>query len=310
MTKRLTINLEQYPFMGPDPIHIELNMQEIIHLQDRIQNLPPNEGLNWEEAHKALYFLVSACRNYFQRDFKSTLPYTDFGHNETNFYKNTLIGACLDSSTIIKYLGHHMGLNVKIYHTSCLKREQYSDIESHAFCIAQIPIKTDNHCKEQLFVIDPTYRQFFSDYQYEEGTEISKNKLEYKLKAVHDDSFSDDNTIGRSLTKTWTSLIMGDHLLKYGFLFLGHSLAKRYLNYFLLDEGDRCLQEETINDFFKNALTFDPLDKKKSIFYQENIITPKDFMEKHGRLPELCDIVKTKTENTQSKTKPQPTPNR
>lgn len=292
MDKRLNPDANQYPFMGADPVHVELNMEEIVALEEKAKNLDPDDGFSWEEAHKLLYFMTEAVRDYFKRELAEEEQFSNFIHDEKNPDKNTLLGTCIDATILTRILSFKMGLDVRSYHTDTITNNK-ADMHHHAFCVARIPIKDERgHVQEQHFVLDPTYRQFFADYSPQErnGSQVIKQGRKIK-----DPISNEENPIslGKRLCRKWAGVLMGDHILKYGFAFLGHSLGKRYLANFLFERTSWKQKHVSLDDFFRREATPDMIDYPRTRILLPLVESPLEIKKKTGQTPslsEVCDV--------------------
>ena len=94
--------------------------------------------------------------------------------------------------------------------------------------------KTTKHS----FILDPTFRQFFADYD-------TNNAFATPVK------LDNSKTLGARISQQYNTQLMADHLLKFGFVYAGHFAKKAYIAHFVKDP-DIAITEDALSRLYKN----------------------------------------------------------
>lgn len=209
---RYCIKAQDYPLRGPDPIMVPLRAHYLDTAAIALQN---GDSITWQQAHALLYFISQQTRLFLKQELDNTNPdarLVQFNDLEPNFSKNTLNGACNGAALFSAILAHKLGVSThRFLHT----RECFYDdfpVYDHAFTLVGLPIKNEHkESKTHYFVIDTTYRQFLNP-------EVTDSP----------------NSIDKRVTLDFPTHALTDHLLKFGFIYMGKGANKTYLQNFLV----------------------------------------------------------------------------
>lgn len=160
------------------------------------------DGISIEDAYLLLDWSVQNARKQFIRDG------VDVVHD-------SLMGSCGYSQALTTMPLMNLGLKTTINNVSGLPVAGYR----HAYSTVTIPIKEDNGCYYQQFLIDATYRQFYQSVMCNDGWFYSTDE---RLK---------DNvgpSAGYYVPRDDFGLVFARKLLKRGFIELTENTAKYY----------------------------------------------------------------------------------
>lgn len=124
-----------------------------------INKLKDNNGISMDEANIFLSWIVNRTWN--------NLSY--FG---IDMSRNSLNGFCEFAQLSSLYTLEKMGLNV----TKNTAEDSFGYLFHHAFGTVEIPIEKNGVVSNQLFLIDPTYKQFFTAVRCNHGRFYAKEE--------------------------------------------------------------------------------------------------------------------------------------
>jgi len=220
------MNKDEYPIGGADPIMVPLRVSTLDPIAEKLHS---NTALTWRETHSLLYFISHQTRLFLRQELEAPLKERTVQFNDPNpdIFKNTLNGACNGAALFSTILAYKLGIkDHRLLHTRC---SFYTDLPvfDHAFSVLGLPIlDKEGHQKTHLFVIDTTYRQF--------------------LNPDINDFF---NSVDKKATLDFPSYALTDHLLKFGFIYMGKGAHKTYHHNFLSIPLN--WQEADYSDFIK-----------------------------------------------------------
>lgn len=230
-------NPKDYPFLGANPVMIEPDYDTVANIVNkRLTDRP----LTWDEAHQLCYFFVYQTRLFLQDELKEReMPIIKWGCLGDTLEENTLHNACIHASSFIYVTAGKLGLtNIKALHTSDLAKKEFTYKEkiNHAFVMLTLPIIHNGRITKHDFIIDPTFRQFFADYD--------KKQLPSEPYYFHG-----RETIGSKMAKQYSSAILADHLLKFGFVCAGSYTKGLYISQFI-KKLKKAIPQKWIDDFY------------------------------------------------------------
>ena len=177
------------------------------HLQEVIENnkngIP--DGVNEEEAELILNWTIQNARKSLAKD-------------EKDFQSASLTGYCGYAQSITLLPLIEAGLEVTINNTSLLPGAIYR----HAFGTVKIPIKTNNEVIFKQFLLDASYRQFFTTAECNPGRYYIHN-------------YNAGPSAGYYVCETEEGKIFAYELLKKGYIELTEHNAKIYGNGFVCE---------------------------------------------------------------------------
>jgi len=136
-----------------------------------------------------------------EKDAKIILDYVlyyvrrNFTYLGIDINKNSMNGFCELAQSLSMRPFEELGLKV----TKNLAEDDFGYIEHHAFGTVTIPINDNDKVVEQTYLIDPTYRQFFTSTRCHEGMYYIKDKDTDKYKAPDPGYFVENIEFAREL---------------------------------------------------------------------------------------------------------------
>ena len=194
-----------------EPIIFEVNenlaSDAFIHLQEVLENNKNGilDGLNESEAKIILEWTIQNARKSLARD-------------EVDFKNASLTGYCgyAQSLTLLPLI--EAGLDITINNTSLLP----GTIFRHAFGTVKIPIKINNQIVIKQFLLDASYRQFFTTAECNPGRYY-----------IHD--YDAGPAAGYYVCEKEEGRIFATELLKNGYIELTEQNAKIYGDGFICE---------------------------------------------------------------------------
>ena len=224
------------------------------HLEEVIKNNESGliDGISLEEAETILHWNVQNARKSMAK-------------NEANFENASLTGYCgfAQSMTLLPMI--EMGLEVTINNVENFPQAKYR----HAFGTVKIPIKENDKVYYKQFLLDASYRQYFTSVECSTGR-------------FYLDNCTHSPSAGYYVCQTEEGKNMASTILKYGFIELTPQIAKLY------GSGFSC-----------ESLSLETLEKQKEIMaipeneflYSINYLQEKELNNDKEELEEAGEII-------------------
>ncbi len=225
-------NRNDYRFPGPDPIMHYQDMHEIIRIEEKMR-LIPQSSLTLNEAHRLLYYVASETRIFMMDQLKKqkSQRFIKFQQNIPDYNMNNFGFACIEATMFSYLLLKKMGVQ-DLYrgHSAHNMNAEHQ----HGFLIVKLPVSHQKKKKTMEFLVDTTYRQFFSKLVSDKNT-LNFNDAAQETSENQWRGRPDKHMPGYKITKTSAGRIASDHLLKFGFVYFGLAMRDAYLSSFIPD---------------------------------------------------------------------------
>lgn len=204
-----------------------------------LSELDFNNGLTMEEALELLKWTVNNTRDNLNKDLEND------GNSSEDVYDNyNLLGTCGFSQFSSLYPLQQLGLEITINNTNAISGG------SHAYGTVLIPIKTENKIEKKRFLIDCTYRQFFT---------IPYNNVSRYF-------YNDKPFPGYFISSDQEYIKFSRELLKNGFVEASYSNIEKYLQPFFANSISFDKAEFIDQEFRKKINIFDVLNNIQTEF--------------------------------------------
>ena len=236
------LNPYDYPFKGANPIMDSPNLKDVNSI---LKGLDHGDALTWNDAHELCYFLIHQTRLFIEQDLQEKAPIVPWKCQGETLQENLLRNGCIHSVSYLYVMAIKLGLkgHIKALHTySFMKGSPLlspKDKINHAFVLLTLPISQNGKTTKHSFILDPTFRQFFADYD-------TNNAFATPVK------FDNSKTLGARISQQYNTQLMADHLLKFGFVYAGHFAKKAYIAHFVKDP-DIAITEDALSCLYKNV---------------------------------------------------------
>lgn len=223
-------NKNPYRFPGPNPVMHYTDMHEIVRIEKKLRGIP-QENLTLKEAHRLLYYVATETRYFLMDQLKQPKPkrFVHFEQQVQDYNINNFGRACVHAATFSGFLLEKMGVQDCYYaHSTHAGADQQHDFQ-HGFLIVRLPIYNKGKSKTLDFLIDTTYRQFFSTVEPDQQPSLS-NRYMPTIPARGKPS---KEMPGHKITQTESGRHLSNHLLKYGFCYFGLAARDAYLSSFI-----------------------------------------------------------------------------
>lgn len=213
--------------INQSPIRIIEDDEEVKNIVLKLKNnINNNLGISYDEAIKLLNWDVENTRRVFD----------SFGLDVS---KSSLNGFCEIGQAISIMPFENIGLKV----TKNLAKDAFNYPFNHSFGTVTIPIDNNGIITDYTFLIDTTYRQFFSSSRCNLGRYLVKDEI------LGVDSHPDPGFFVKD--KNFAKELMG-----YGYVLLNSENAKKYGEAFYLSSLDVGQISKSDNiDYYNNILT-------------------------------------------------------
>lgn len=140
---------------GPDPTMQTLDVEKARLAQQRLQDVLEHnhnagvleEGISADDAETLVEWIVQRARN-------------DLFETKTPHLPSAIRGACGYGQSIVGHQAELLDIQTHYHQVANLSD---SSLHRHAFNVLEIPVKEeDGHTQNQAFLVDTTFRQFFS----------------------------------------------------------------------------------------------------------------------------------------------------
>lgn len=227
----MTEELPPYPFPGPEPDMTDLSQEKVRNAEISLRiALNEKRGITEENAHLLLQQMVRAQRQIFVDKLFGGSIETFSKSSEDLFIQcstsSFLSGAFLEdlkgvvtpmSTAYLSYKGDE-GLLSGIAPKSAFAKMTCEDFIGHAFALVVFPVSdTSGQIAEKCYLVDTTYRQFFSSKESHEFSNDSPKKI---------------NLPGQKIIQSERGREVADSLLKNGYIELGDDVASLYFQSF------------------------------------------------------------------------------
>ena len=200
------------------PILLDLDEEKTKEAWNHLLNvLGSGGGISEEEANTLLSWSVGKAREVL-------------GRGDKNILTDSLTGACGYSQMLTLLAFTKAGVKTTINNTS-----YFSDYSGrHAFGTVTFPIEKDGKVKEKQYLIDATYRQFFTTSRCNEGRLFSledKGKIDAGYYMIN---YLEGKDIATEILKKGYIELTRDVLMKYANAFIAEGITlnnrKEYLS--------------------------------------------------------------------------------
>ena len=209
-----------------------------------IDAIPTKKNINNQELQEAL-------NNYYHNNYLTHKEVKLILDSVINFTWSSLelLGINLDNNSLNGYCELAQALSILPLETIGLKNTKNSASEcfkypfNHKFGTVTFTEKNNDKIEEKTYLIDPTYRQFFTSIRCNEGRYYTKEENTNKIANPDPGYFIEDISFAKELITNGYIELTKENSIKYGEPFYLSSLPQNKLN------------NKTNIDYYKNIIT-------------------------------------------------------